>query len=133
MGKLVNFVTSLHQATSRDYLARMIDEKVHCMQKAKEYEKDYWDGNRRYGYGGYKYLPGRWKPVALDIIKHYSLKKGDKILELKIPNIKKIKETTKDQTLISPLFNRGYKEINRKTIEKTIPKLRFEPTLISFM
>ena len=29
MGKLVNFVTSLHQATSRDYLARMIDEKVH--------------------------------------------------------------------------------------------------------
>ena len=73
MGKLVNFVTSLHQATSRDYLARMIDEKVHCMLKAKEYEKDYWDGDRRYGYGGYKYLPGRWKPVAESLIKEYEL------------------------------------------------------------
>ena len=62
-----------------------------------------------------------------------SLLKGDKIFELKIPKIKKIKETTKDQTLISPLFSRGYKEIKRKTIEKTIPKLRFEPTLISFI
>ena len=59
-----------------------------------------------------------------------SLLKGDKILELKIPKIKKIKETTKDQTLISPLSNRGYKEIKRKTIEKTIPKFRFEPILI---
>ena len=34
------------------------------MLKAKEYEVDYWDGDRRYGYGGYRYIEGRWKPVA---------------------------------------------------------------------
>ena len=62
-----------------------------------------------------------------------SLLKGDKIFELTIPKIKKIKETTRDQTLISPLFNKGYKDIKRKTIEKTIPKFRFEPTLMSFI
>ena len=28
MGKLRNFVTPLHQATKRDYLARMVDDKV---------------------------------------------------------------------------------------------------------
>lgn len=33
----MNFVTPLHQATKRDYLARMVDNKVHCMLKAKEY------------------------------------------------------------------------------------------------
>ncbi len=82
MGKLVNFVTSLHQATSRDYLARMIDEKVHCMLRAKEYEKDYWDGNRRYGYGGYKYLPGRWKPVAESLIREYELDNDSSILDV---------------------------------------------------
>ena len=54
MGKLVNYVTPLHQATSRAYIDRMVDEKVHCMLKAKKYEVDYWDGDRRYGYGGYK-------------------------------------------------------------------------------
>ena len=42
----------------------MIDEKVECMKIAKKYEKQYWDGNRRYGYGGYKYIPGRLTPIA---------------------------------------------------------------------
>ena len=73
MGKLVQFVTPLHQATSRAYIDRMVDDKVHCMHKAKEYETDYWDGDRRYGYGGYKYLAGRWQPVAEALIEKYNL------------------------------------------------------------
>ena len=51
MGRLLNIVTPLHKMTKRDYVGRMMDEKVHCMMKAKEYEQDYWDGDRRYGYG----------------------------------------------------------------------------------
>jgi SAM-dependent methyltransferase len=82
MGQLRNFVTKLHQATKRDYLARMIDDKVGCMLKAKEYEADYWDGDRRFGYGGYKFLPGRWKPVAQDLIQTYKLKAGSKVLDV---------------------------------------------------
>ena len=50
----------------------MVDDKVHCMVKAKEYEFDYWDGDRRYGYGGYKY-DGRWKVVAEKLIAIYRL------------------------------------------------------------
>ena len=73
MGGLVQFVTPLHQATSRAYIDRMVDDKVFCMMKAKEYEADYWDGDRRYGYGGYKYMSGRWKPVAEALIKNYNL------------------------------------------------------------
>ena len=57
MGKFVNYVTPLHKATTRAYIDRMVDDKVHCMLKAKEYEADYWDGDRRYGYGGYKFIP----------------------------------------------------------------------------
>jgi len=82
MGKLRNFVTPLHKATKREYLARMVDEKVHCMRKAKEYEYDYWDGDRRYGYGGYRYMPGRWKPVAEALIQEYGLKPGDRVLDV---------------------------------------------------
>jgi len=81
MGELVNFVTPLHRRTSRDYVARMIDDKVACMLKAKEYEKDYWDGDRRFGYGGYRY-DGRWKPVAEQVIKHYRLGPEAKILDV---------------------------------------------------
>ena len=33
------------------------------MKKAKEYEYDYWDGDRRYGYGGYKFIPEGGNPL----------------------------------------------------------------------
>jgi SAM-dependent methyltransferase len=82
MGKLKNYVTPLHQSTERDYLARMMDQKVHCMKIAKQYEEDYWDGDRRYGYGGYNYIPGRWKSVAEALIKNYNLKSGSKVLDV---------------------------------------------------
>jgi SAM-dependent methyltransferase len=81
MGSLLNLFTPLHKKTSRDYVARMVDEKVHCMLKAKEYEYDYWDGDRRYGYGGYKY-DGRWKVVAENLIEIYQLKPDAKILDV---------------------------------------------------
>jgi len=82
MGRLLELVTPLHQATQRDYLARMVDDKVLCMQKAKEYERDYWDGDRRYGYGGYRYMPGRWKPVAEKLIEIYKLGPESRILDV---------------------------------------------------
>jgi ubiquinone/menaquinone biosynthesis C-methylase UbiE len=77
----MNIVTPLHKRTSRDYIGRMVDDKVHCMLKAKEYEVDYWDGDRRYGYGGYKY-DGRWKPVAQTLIDTYNLPARAKILDV---------------------------------------------------
>lgn len=82
MGRLLNIVTPLHRMTKRDYVARMNDDKVHCMLKAKEYEKDYWDGDRRFGYGGYKYLEGRWTPVAKSLIDTYDLTDRSRILDV---------------------------------------------------
>ncbi len=81
MGRLMNVVTPLHRRTQRDYVGRMQDEKVHCMMKAKEYEYDYWDGDRRYGYGGYAY-DGRWKAVAERLIEIYSLSSDALILDV---------------------------------------------------
>lgn len=81
MGKLQNFVTPLHKSSSRKYIDRMINQKVSCMLKAKEYGFDYWDGNRSYGYGGYKY-DGRWKVVAEKMIIEYGLTNESKILDI---------------------------------------------------
>lgn len=82
MGKLKNIVTKLHNKTKRDYLSRMLDNKIECMKIAKKYQKAYWDGQRRFGYGGYKYISGRWKKVAKDLIRIYKLKAGSKILDV---------------------------------------------------
>ena len=82
MGKLLNIIAPLHKMIKRNYIQRMTDDKVHCMMKAKEYEFDYWDGDRRYGYGGYKYIDDRWKKVGESLIAIYSLKSDAKILDV---------------------------------------------------
>ena len=82
MGELVNFATQLHKSTTRSYLERMIDDKINCMMKAKEYEFDYWDGDRRFGYGGYKYMLNRWKPVAEELILNYRLDNNSSVLDI---------------------------------------------------
>ncbi|MBU1199360.1 MAG: class I SAM-dependent methyltransferase [Nanoarchaeota archaeon] len=82
MGELLNIITPMHKKTKRDYLSRMVDEKVKCMEIAKKYEEDYWDGDRRYGYGGYNYMAGYWEPAAKAIIEKYKLTKDSKVLSV---------------------------------------------------
>lgn len=48
---------------------------------SKQFGKEYFDGARIYGYGGYRY-DGRWIKIAKSIIKRYKLKKGDKVLDI---------------------------------------------------
>ncbi len=82
MGILKNLVTSLHQQTKRNYIERMQNEKVKCSKIAMKFEKEYWDGDRKFGYGGYKYIPGRWKDVAQKLIDTYKLKSGSSVLDV---------------------------------------------------
>jgi protein-L-isoaspartate(D-aspartate) O-methyltransferase len=78
----VDFIMKLHKSTKRDYVARVTEhDKAECAEVAIRYGKEYWDGDRKYGYGGYKY-DGRWRTVADDMIAHYGLKDGDKILDV---------------------------------------------------
>lgn len=81
----IDFLSSVHKSTQRDYLARVNDPefpKPKAAELAKQWGFDYWDGDRRICYGGYRYMPGRWAPVAQAMIDHYGLKAGDKVLDV---------------------------------------------------
>jgi protein-L-isoaspartate(D-aspartate) O-methyltransferase len=83
--KYIDFLSPLHKSTKRDYLARVNDleyPKHIAAELAKKWDFDYWDGDRRINYGGYKYIPGRWKPVAELLIEHYNLTNDSKILDV---------------------------------------------------
>jgi SAM-dependent methyltransferase len=78
----VDFVGALHDRTKRDYVARVVQyDKAASAEVAKKYGRDYWDGERQFGYGGYKY-DGRWLPIAEAMARHYGLKAGDRILDV---------------------------------------------------
>ena len=60
----------------------MVNNKIKCMKISKKYDLDYWDGDRKYGYGGYKYIPGYHRLLAQKIIKQYNLNNDSKILDV---------------------------------------------------
>ncbi len=78
----IDFLSPIHKSTKRDYLGRVNEyPKAEAIKKAKLYDLDYWDGDRKFGYGGYKY-DGRWQKVARAMADHYGLKAGDRILDV---------------------------------------------------
>ena len=48
---------------------------------SRQYGEMYFDGPRDYGYGGYRY-DGRWVPVARDIVAHFGLAPGMRVLDV---------------------------------------------------
>ena len=77
----IDFVTSVHKATKRNYLERMTEKKPEIIKLAKKYDFDYWDGSRETGYGGF-YYDGRWRPVAERIAEYYNLKPYSRVLDV---------------------------------------------------
>ncbi len=81
----VDFLSAVHKSTQRDYLGRVNDPeypKAKAAELAKKWGYDYWDGDRRINYGGYRYMPGRWEKVARAMVDHYGIKPGDRILDV---------------------------------------------------
>jgi protein-L-isoaspartate(D-aspartate) O-methyltransferase len=78
----IDFISPLHKKTKRDYLGRVNEfPKAEAARLAKQFAFDYWDGDRKTGYGGMRY-DGRWRVVAEAMAKHYGLKAGSRVLDV---------------------------------------------------
>jgi len=79
VNKQINY---LHNLIPRNYLERMNNDKVHSMKIAKKFSRQYWDGERKFGYGGYKYIEGRNEKLAKNLIRKFRLNSKSKILDM---------------------------------------------------
>jgi len=81
-GERLDLIQTLHASTKRDYVARVVDhDKALCAQVAGQFGAEYWDGERQYGYGGYRY-DGRWRPIAQRLAERYDLAPGMRVLDV---------------------------------------------------
>lgn len=76
----VNLLSKLPRG-KRNVNARAEAKTQEIIDISRQYGELYFDGPRKYGYGGYRY-DGRWVPVAQDIVAHFKLKPGDRILDV---------------------------------------------------
>jgi len=76
----INLLRSLPKS-KRNVQSRFEAKDPDVIRISKQYGEMYFDGPRTYGYGGYRY-DGRWLPVATDIVEHFDLKAGDRVLDV---------------------------------------------------
>ena len=68
--------------TKRDLKERANAKTPQIREIARRFDKEFFDGDRKYGYGGFSYHPRFWENVIPDFVKHFNIKKGDKILDI---------------------------------------------------
>lgn len=76
----INLLDS-HPKTIRDYDKRAKEKTTEIINLAKQFGQDFFDGDRKCGYGGYKY-DGRWKAVVKRMQKYYCLVDDAAILDI---------------------------------------------------
>jgi protein-L-isoaspartate(D-aspartate) O-methyltransferase len=74
-----------HTSTTRDYQSRVCDPEIPkyiASGLAKKWAVDYWDGDRRTGYGGYRRIPGVWDGFLRKLVDHYGLTSKSRVLDI---------------------------------------------------
>src|SRR5437773_3428253 len=78
----IDFIKEIHGSTKRDYLARVLAyDKAEAAEVSKRFDREYFDGDRKFGYGGYRY-DGRWRKFARALADHYALRAGERVLDV---------------------------------------------------
>ena len=99
IGKEIDLLRN-YPKTKRDLTKRLVNKSDKHREIAKRFGRDFFDGSRETGYGGFHYHERFWQPVVADIKNHFNLSsdsslldvgcaKGFMLLDLKknIPNI----------------------------------------------
>lgn len=80
MGREVDLLRSIPRP-KRNLAERSQLRNPDVVRESKRFGQMYFDGPREYGYGGYHY-DGRWKTVARDVVEHFNLSAGDRVLDV---------------------------------------------------
>jgi len=81
MGKEINLLKN-YPRTVRDTSLRQKNKSESDQEIARRFDYDFFDGERKYGYGGFNYNEKYWKNVIPDFIDFYSLNNDSSILDI---------------------------------------------------
>ena len=80
MGKEINLMKN-YPKTKRD-LEKRLKEKTADISLVREFGKEFFDGTRSQGYGGYNYNPKFWENVIPTFKEYYNLDENSRILDI---------------------------------------------------
>lgn len=81
MGREIDLLINYPKA-KRDLDKRATEKTEEDRRIARQFGKDFFDGDRKCGYGGYNYHPRFWQPVIKTFQEHYKLTPSSRILDV---------------------------------------------------
>lgn len=68
--------------TKRDLKQRADEKTEEDRAVARNFGQEFFDGDRKHGYGGFKYMSRFWQPVIPTFIEHFNLTENSKVLDI---------------------------------------------------
>ena len=81
MGKEIDLMIN-YPRSKRDVKQRGAEKTEEDRVIARKFGKDFFDGDRKHGYGGFNYLPRFWQPVIPTFQKYFSLTSDSSVLDV---------------------------------------------------
>ena len=81
LGKEIDLLEKYPKA-KRDLKIREEKKSEETKEIARKFEKDFFDGKREHGYGGFNYNPKYWTEVVKDFQKYWNLNSKSKVLDV---------------------------------------------------
>jgi SAM-dependent methyltransferase len=81
MGQEIDLLLN-YPRTKRDVKQRGAEKTIDDRELARQFEKDFFDGERKNGYGGFYYNPLFWQPVIPTIQDHFGLSENSSVLDV---------------------------------------------------
>jgi len=81
MGKEVDLLVNYPKA-NRNVKARGLEKTEKDREIARKFGKEFFDGDRSHGYGGFSYNPKFWSPVVPTLKEHFSLSSNTSLLDV---------------------------------------------------
>ena len=81
MGKEIDLMVN-YPKTQRDLSKRAANKSEEDRRLARQFGKEFFDGERRHGYGGFYYNPRYWQPVVPTFQEYYGLSKDSSVLDI---------------------------------------------------
>lgn len=81
MGREIDLLRN-YPKTKRNVDGRLESKSESSRALARQFGKDFFDGEREFGYGGFSYNPRYWTDVIPDIITEYNLTNESRVLDV---------------------------------------------------
>lgn len=81
MGKEIDLLVN-YPKTKRNLEERVASKTEADRSIARQFGRDFFDGDRNHGYGGFNYFPRFWQPVIPTFQEHWGLSKNSSILDV---------------------------------------------------